>query len=120
MARLPSQEPTERELEILQVLWPRGTASLGEITQELRQTREVADSTIATMLKIMAEKSLVERTADRRWIALVSQQETSTSMLRRLAERLFEGSVGRLVAHIVKTEELTDSEIAQLKELLEE
>ena len=61
MARPPSKEPTDGELEILKVLWEIGPAGLGQIHGALEQRREVATTTVATMLKLMLGKKLVKR-----------------------------------------------------------
>ena len=50
MARTASREPTERELEILQVLWQYEPATLGTVCQALRGTRPLATTTVATTL----------------------------------------------------------------------
>ena len=66
MARPPSQHPTDGELEILRTLWDRGPSSLSEICESLREGREVATTTVATMLRVMVDKGLVKRKPARR------------------------------------------------------
>ena len=61
MARSPSDQPTQRELEILAVLWEHGPASLGTVCDALRRQRPLATTTVATMLKVMLDKKLVTR-----------------------------------------------------------
>src|SRR4051812_1656871 len=61
MARPPSVQPTEGELEILKVLWEAGPSGLRQVCAGLRAHRPVATTTVATMLKVMQEKGLVER-----------------------------------------------------------
>jgi predicted transcriptional regulator len=56
MARRASTHPTDGELEILRVLWDYGNASLGEICDALRRERDVATTTVATMLRVMLDK----------------------------------------------------------------
>src|SRR5688572_32880913 len=102
MARHANQHPTERELDILQVLWERETATLGEICDALCRDREVAKTTVATLLKLMEDKQLVERTPDRRWKAAVSPISTRTQIVKGLMDKLFDGSAGLLVAHVLK------------------
>jgi predicted transcriptional regulator len=119
MARPANHHPTERELDILQVLWDRKSASLGEVCETLCQDREVAKTTVATLLKLMEDKRLVERTPDRRWRALVSRTATSTKMVKGLMDKLFDGSAGRLVAHVLKAGSLSEADLAELSRLLE-
>ena len=61
MARPPSAQPTEGELEILKVLWEQGPSGLSAVCAGLRKGRPVATTTVATMLKLMQEKGLVDR-----------------------------------------------------------
>ena len=59
MARPASSHPTDGELEILRVLWERGPSSLAEVCAALREEREVATTTVATMLRVMLDKNIV-------------------------------------------------------------
>ena len=61
MARPPSTQPTDAELEILKVLWEQGPAGLGPIHAAIQGRRPVALTTIATTLKTMLAKGLVAR-----------------------------------------------------------
>lgn len=120
MPRPPSQSPTDRELDILNVLWKHKSASLSEIRTELAQERDVAASTVATLLKIMDDKGFVTRTSDRRWKAVISQAITGGGLISRLLDSVFDGSVRRLVAQVVDSHPLSADEIEELQELLEE
>lgn len=120
MARRANQHPTERELDILQVLWARESGTLGEICEALCRDREVAKTTVATILKLMEDKNLVERTPDRRWKAAVSRTSTRTQIVKGLMDKLFDGSAGRLVAHVLKAGSLSASDLEELQRLLEE
>ena len=59
MARPPSKQPTDGELEILKILWETGPAGLGQIHAVLQERRGVAITTVATMLKMMLAKEMV-------------------------------------------------------------
>lgn len=120
MARPPSPSPTERELEILQVLWEAGEASLSEVREVLSRERPVAATTVASMLKIMSDKGQVERTPDRRWRAVVTRDTAGKGLLDRLLNVVFDGSAQRLVAHVVESHPMTRQEVDQLRKLLED
>jgi predicted transcriptional regulator len=120
MARHANHHPTERELDILQVLWEREPATLGEICEVLCRDREVAKTTVATLLKLMEDKALVERTSDRRWKAAVSRNSTRTKIVKGLMDKLFDGSAGRLVAHVLKAGSLSAADLEELQRLLEQ
>jgi predicted transcriptional regulator len=122
MARRASQHPTDGELEILRVLWERGPLSLGDVCESLRRERDVATTTVATMLRVMLEKGLVRRKGASRghqWSAAVTQSATARSMVGKLVDGVFDGSAGRLAAHLVEAGKLSDSELSELRKLID-
>lgn len=121
MARPASQHPTDGELEILRVLWDGGPASLSDICTALRQERDVATTTVATMLRVMLDKKLVRRKRARgsyQWSAAMSHEEAARSMVGKLIDGVFDGSAQRLVAHLVEGGKLSSKELAELRKLL--
>lgn len=122
MPRNPSTQPTDGELELLQVLWDSGPAELGDIHQKLSGERKVALTTVATMLTVMLAKGLVGRTRGKRgwtWNASVSRDSAAKPIVRKLVDRVFDGSAQRLVAHLLEHEALSTSERRELLALLE-
>jgi BlaI family penicillinase repressor len=123
MARPPSTQPTECELEILKVLWERGPSGLGAVCAALREGRPVATTTVATMLKLMQEKGLVGRGEAPRgsvYSARVSREAASTGLVRRLLDLVFDGSARGLVAHMLETEKLSEGDRDEIRRLLDE
>ena len=122
MPRPPSQHPTDGELEILRVLWDRGPSSLSEICESLRKSREVATTTVATMLRLMLDKNLVRRkraTRGHQWSAAVTQNATARSMVGKLVDGVFDGSAGRLAVHLVEAGQLSAAELNELRKLID-
>jgi BlaI family penicillinase repressor len=123
MARPASQHPTDGELEILRVLWDRNGASLGEVCEVLRRERPVATTTVATMLKVMLEKGLVRRKQSGgrglQWSAVVTHAAAAKSMVGKLVDGIFDGSAQQLAAHLVERGKLSDSELAELRKLID-
>jgi predicted transcriptional regulator len=121
MARPPSTQPTDGELEILKILWESGPVGLGQIHGVLASGRPVAITTVATMLKMMLAKELVERQTGPRgflWSARVSRQAAVSGLLGKLVKHVFDGSARRLVAHLIEDGGLDDRERAEILELL--
>lgn len=121
MARPASEQPTDGELEILKILWDLGPAGLGQIHSVLHERRGVAVTTVATMLKMMLAKELVERENGPRgylWKARLSRKATVSGMIGKLVQHVFDGSARRLVAHLVQEGELNEGERAQIVEIL--
>ena len=123
MARPASSHPTDGELEILQVLWEQGPLALSDLCARLRDERDVATTTVATMLRVMHGKQLVRRTRVGRgnvWSAAVTRQKTARNMVGKLVDRVFDGSAHRLAAHLVEAGKLSDDELAELRKMIHE
>jgi predicted transcriptional regulator len=121
MARPAAQHPTDRELEILHVLWDAGPARLSTICTVLRQNRPVATTTVATILQVMLDKKLVERKSGARaflWSAAVTRDTAARGMIGKLVDRVFDGSARRLVAHLIEQGQLDEDDLAELKRTL--
>ena len=123
MPRPATQHPTDRELEILDLLWKQGPMGLGELRDALAADREVAATTVATLLRIMHGKRLVRRRqtkAGYRWSACVTPKDAASGIIGKLVDRIFDGSAGRLAAHLVENGGLSPSELADLRRLIEQ
>jgi BlaI family penicillinase repressor len=123
MARPPASHPTDGELEILRILWSAGPSSLSSICESLRTEREVATTTVATMLRVMLDKNLVKREGAGRgavWSAAVTQKSAARGMVRKLVTNVFEGSAHRLATHLVEGGQLTDKQLAELRMLIDQ
>ena len=122
MSRPTSRQPTDGELEILKILWDRGPCELGVVCEALRQHREVATTTVATMLKVMLDKSMVKRAKGARgyqWSARVSPDATRRRLLRKLMAAAFDGSARGLVTHLLEDGDLSPDDIDEIRRLLE-
>jgi predicted transcriptional regulator len=122
MARPANPHPTDGELEILRVLWERESASLGEVCEALRRERQVATTTVATMLGVMLDKGLVRRKKAARgnqWSAAVTHAAAAKGMVGKLVDDVFDGSASRLVSHLVEGGKLSEGELAELRQLID-
>ncbi len=121
MAR-PSKELTERELEVLQAFWRQGETTVAEIRDELaRGGIDRAYTTIATLVRILADKGFLRQTNDERpfrYVPLKTQEEVSRRLLGTLLDRVFGGSREQLLLRLMERETLTDRERALLEAIL--
>lgn len=108
------------EMEIVQMLWRAGPATLSEAHAALE--RAIGYTTVQTRLNRLVEKGVVSRTADRpaRYQSAVKPEEVSARHIDLLLERVSDGSVVPLVAHLVRDRALSAAEVAELKELIAE
>ncbi len=123
MARPASVHPTDGELEILRVLWADGPTALSTLCETLRQQREVATTTIATMLRVMSEKGLVKRLGSGRgaqWTAAITQKKTAKKMVGKLVDHVFDGSADLLAAHLIEGGQLSPKQLGELRDLIDQ
>jgi predicted transcriptional regulator len=122
MARTPSAQPTDGELEILNVLWSTGRADLGTVRAALQQKWPVATTTIATMLKLMRDKGLVEVPTDRADTSgrPRSRARRRAGLIGRVVDLAFEGSARGLVAQMLEAGKLSAQDRHEIRRLLDE
>lgn len=121
MARQGSKHPTDGELAILKVLWERGPSRLSVLRENLAEERGAAPSTVATMLKIMKEKGLVERVTSGTgvaWRAKLTQKQAGSGMLQRLTNQLFEGSARKVVLNLLEGGKLSRKDREEIQKML--
>jgi BlaI family penicillinase repressor len=115
---MPRQILGDLQHAIMTVLWARGEATTAEVHEALRAERGLALTTIATMLRKMEDKGVVDHRADGRqfvYRATVTRDEVRESMVGELVERLFGGDARALVAHLVSEHEIDAAELAELR-----
>jgi len=113
----------ELQHAIMRVLWEREAATVAEVHQALLPDRGLAPTTIATMLRKMEGKGVVNHHVEGRHFVYrptVSEEEIQSSMLGELLDRLFAGDPAALVAHLVADRGIDEEEIERLRGLLDE
>ena len=124
MARPPAKELTQRELEVMHVFWNRGLSTAAEIRDQLAaEGRDLAYTTVATLVRILTEKGFLEQTNAERpfqYRPVRSFEEVSRSILGDLVERVFHGSREQLLVRLLAERRLTAKERAVLEAILRE
>ena len=121
MAQRKAERLTPLELEIMEVLWETGAANVQTVQQRLK--RELAYTTVQTMLNILHRKGKVKRALkDRAYFykPAVSRRQVVRQAVNDLVEHLFGGSVENLVMSLVETKHLTPEKMDRLNALLKE
>ena len=111
------------QFRIMQVLWDRGKASAREVTEALNAAEPVAHSTVQTLLRQLEAKGAVgHEAAGRTFVFLpkLKEDKVKKTAASDLLERVFGGSVGNLVAHLLKHERLSRAEVDELRRLIDE
>jgi BlaI family penicillinase repressor len=111
------------QFRIVQVLWERGRASARDITDALNAGEPVAHSTVQTLLRQLEAKGAVgHEEQGRTFVFFTRLKETKVKQTatRDLLERVFGGSVGSLVAHLLNNEQLSKKELDELQRLIDQ
>src|SRR5690349_10074298 len=121
MARSKSEHLTPLELEIMHVLWETGPANVQTVQQKLK--RDLAYTTVQTMLNILHKKGKAKRTLkDRAYFYKpgVSRKQVVSKHVTDVVDRLFGGSAESLVMSLLEAKHLTPEKLARLQKLIEQ
>jgi predicted transcriptional regulator len=114
-------KPTESELEILQILWTKGLATVREVHEELALTKEAGYTTTLKLMQIMHEKGLVKRDDSMRthvYQAAVNKERTQKHLLSKVIDSLFGGSSTQLVIQALGENKASPEELDKIQALL--
>jgi BlaI family transcriptional regulator, penicillinase repressor len=115
-------KPTESELEILQVLWKKGLATVREVHEDLAALKDAGYTTTLKLMQIMNEKGLVKRDDSMRthvYQAAVSKEKTQKHLLGKMIDSLFGGSSTQLVIQALGEHKATEEELAKIQEMID-
>ncbi len=117
MLKSTESTPTQRELEILKILWDIGPATVRDVHERMTAHEPLAQNTVQTFLRLMEDKKLVEHVAAGRafvYRPLYTRQRTVSRFLHTICD----GAVDQLVLHAIADRGLTESECRQLEQLI--
>ncbi len=116
-------KPTESELEILQIIWQKGTATVREVHEKLCETKDSGYTTTLKIMQIMTEKGLVARNEENRthvYRAVVSEEDIQQSLLDKFIDTAFRGSAMKLVMQALGNRKTSPEELAEIQKLLDQ
>lgn len=123
MARPRAAELTERELEIMQIFWQYGEQTAQDVRDRMAESgRDLAYTTVATLVRILWEKGFVETTNEERpfrYQPVRSFEDVSSSLVNNLLQRVFGGSREKLLVSLLGQERLTKTERETLRQIIE-
>ena len=111
---------TDRELDIMSVLWREGSGTGAEIREALGE--EVGYTTVLKMLQILERKGAVDHEREGRayrYVPLVEPVRAGGRALTRIVNKIFHGSAERLLATLVEDRQFSDEEIARMRSILD-
>ncbi|MBG9377433.1 BlaI/MecI/CopY family transcriptional regulator [Panacibacter sp. DH6] len=114
-------KPTEGELEILQVLWDKGSATVRDVHEHICQYKDSGYTTTLKLMQIMFEKGLVKRDDSSKthvYKPNVSREKTQQQMLGKMVDSLFGGSASQLVMQALGNAQPSKAELEEIQQLL--
>jgi predicted transcriptional regulator len=122
MNQVKSLKPTESELEILRVLWDKGTATVREVHEELSVYKDSGYTTTLKLMQIMFEKGLVVRDDSSKthiYKANVTREGTQRQLVDKMVDSLFGGSTTKLVMQALGSNAPSKEELNEIQKLLD-
>ena len=116
-------KPTDAELELLRVLWERGSSTVRQVHEALPKSKSTGYTTTLKILQKMADKGLVTRDESQKshiYEAAIEAEKTQRQLVRHLLKGAFGGSPARLVMQALSEEQATPEEMDEIRELLDE
>ena len=112
---------SDLQITLMRVFWSRTSASAAEVVAELRATRPLAHTTVATLLSRLEKRGLLLAIREGRQVsyrAAVSQQDVRRSMVSALLAGLFDGEARGLLSHLVDQRSIGADELAEIRTAL--
>ncbi|MFY8000465.1 MAG: BlaI/MecI/CopY family transcriptional regulator [Candidatus Kapaibacteriota bacterium] len=119
-------KPTDAELEILQVLWKSGSATVREVNEALNKQQgddSIGYTTTLKFMQIMADKGLLTRDESQRshiYSASVRENDVQSAFVSKMLNSVFRGSAMQLVVQALGTSKPSNAELQQIRALLDE
>lgn len=115
----PAERPlTETELEMMNVIWRIGPCSVHQVVQALRPQRELAYTSVSTIIRILEQKKYVASIKEGRghlYRAAVSKQAYQAMSLARLVSNVFDGAPTLLVQRLLDSKQLSAEELESIR-----
>ena len=111
---------TDRELDVMAVLWQRGPSTVAEVRERLPD--DLAHTTVQTVLRVLEEKGCVSHTDEgkaHRFRARVKPELAGVRAATRIVDKMFGGSTERLLTHLVAERDVPTAELRRLRDLLD-
>jgi predicted transcriptional regulator len=112
---------TDQELEIMKVVWERGSATVREVYEELLKHRKIAYTTVMTMMGILEQKGRLNKESSERayvYTPAEPQGKVVGSMVKDFIARMFNGSAQPLLVHLAENRELRQEDLDEISRLL--
>ena len=114
---------TKQELEIMKIVWNRKSATVRDVYEVLLEQRQIAYTTVMTMMKILEKKKFLKKTQqDRAFVyqPVHPKEQVIRTMVQDFVTRVFDGSAEPLLMHLVKDQHLSEKDVREITRLIRE
>lgn len=112
---------TDRELDVMNVLWNRGSATVAEVRDDLHD--ELAYTTVLTILRTLEDKGYItheEEGRAHRYLPAVERSKAAKSAVGKMLKKLFSGSPEMMLTHLVGDRTLSQDDLKRMRKLIDE
>jgi len=121
--RPKSTSLSAQQLEIMNIVWERGDATVRDVYEALRARRSVAYTTVMTMMKLMEARGHLKKWVEGRafvYRAVEPRRRALRRIVRDFLDRVFNGSAEPLLAHLVEEKRLSQKDLDQISRMIRE
>ena len=121
MSKGTQHKPTESELEILNILWDKGSATVREIHEVLEQQKPSGYTTTLKLMQIMLEKGMLSREPQGKlhiYKAIIKRQKAQEQLVRKMIDTMFSGSASQLVMQALGQHKASAKELDEIRQYL--
>jgi predicted transcriptional regulator len=118
---LPRRPLTATELEMMNVIWRLGSCSVSQVQEALRPERELAYSSVSTIIRILEQKGFVTSTKAGRghlYSAAMPKRDYQALSLEHVVKQVFDDTPSLLVQRLLDSKNLTEHELQEIRALL--
>lgn len=114
---------TEVELELMNVIWELNCCTVKDVQKSIQESRELAYTSVATMMKILEQKGILKSKKDDRvhtYVPVVSREDYETVSLKHLSDHVFRGDPSSMVMRLISENKLSNEDLQNIKLLLDQ
>ena len=114
---------TEVELELMNVIWELNSCTVKDVQKGVQQIRDLAYTSVATMMKILEQKGVLKSKKDDRvhtYEPIVSREDYETASLKHLSDNVFRGDPSSMVMRLISENKLSNEDLQNIKMLLDQ